>query len=316
MAGTNPLLVNLIADSVNYATGVRLCTFQLIDVPKFVLFDISRHRTFSFSVESSRAIPVKKLVERVRNETFIPEVWGSNQAGMGEGAPLSEDDSIQANHAWGYAARACANVSEELAGLNVHKHHANRPMDWIAPISFIFTSCNAGIENFLKLRLPYGVQPELRFIASRAQELYDTSEPKVLEPGDWHLPFITQEDWDEHRDVTALRIISAARCARTSYARMGEVFPFEKDRELVYDRLVKYGHWSPLEHQAMALSVAQVQNDRWDYYVTGEQSILSNFHPCWKQWRKLFRDESGAKREDGVWKDPKFLVRPVKTKLR
>jgi hypothetical protein len=43
------------------------------------------HRVFSRNAGSSRAIPVKKLIEDVLTDPFIPIFWGSNQKGMQAG---------------------------------------------------------------------------------------------------------------------------------------------------------------------------------------------------------------------------------------
>ena len=45
---------------------------------------------------------------------------------------------------------------------------------------------------------------------------------------------------------------SSARCARVSYKRQTVETTIEQDKER-HDMLITEGHWSPLEHQAMAL---------------------------------------------------------------
>jgi hypothetical protein len=125
-------------------------------------------------------------------------------------------------------------------------------------------------------------------------ELYNSSIPKKIEKGQWHIPFgdkmnesrlialnnnyvdIDSPDW--HKSIDELkRKIAVARCARISYHNFEGKDDYEADIKLC-DRL--FGsiprHLSPAEHSACCI-------DDGKYY--------GNFK-SWKQYRKFFSDEN------------------------
>jgi hypothetical protein len=105
--------------------------------------------------------------------------------------------------------------------------------------------------NFLKLRNHPDAQPEIRDLASQIEKLLASNEPDFLEPGEWHLPYIDDEDVAIHT-LYELRLISAGRCARVSYG-----FKDVKDSTADLSRAEKLlsanpPHLSPFEMVAMA----------------------------------------------------------------
>ena len=70
----------IVADSMS-PEGVRLTTLQL-RYPRFILAEFNTHRVFSRNSSSSRAIPVKKMLEQVQTDPAMPVWWGKNQPGM------------------------------------------------------------------------------------------------------------------------------------------------------------------------------------------------------------------------------------------
>ena len=77
----------IIADSIS-PEGIRLTSVQL-RYPRFIHSEVLTHRTFSRNASSSRAIPVKRMIEDLRRDPAMPVYWGSHQAGMQAGAELS-----------------------------------------------------------------------------------------------------------------------------------------------------------------------------------------------------------------------------------
>lgn len=61
--------------------GARLTTFE-VTFPRIVLAEFNTHRVFSRNSASSRAIPVKTMLKRVKEDPFVPVYWGKNQKGM------------------------------------------------------------------------------------------------------------------------------------------------------------------------------------------------------------------------------------------
>ena len=78
--------------------GVRLTTFEA-EIPRIVLAEFNTHRVFSRNSASSRAIPVKKMIQRVLDDPYVPESWGKNQKGMQAGKDLEGDDAAHAETA-------------------------------------------------------------------------------------------------------------------------------------------------------------------------------------------------------------------------
>lgn len=70
----------IIADSKN-EFGQRLITYVLV-FPRWILAELNTHRMFSRNSASSRAIPFKKMLERVKTDPFIPIAWQKDHSGM------------------------------------------------------------------------------------------------------------------------------------------------------------------------------------------------------------------------------------------
>lgn len=82
------------------------------------------------------------------------------------------------------------------------------------------------------------------------KDLYDNGSPKKLLTGEWHLPFIRDEEWQKYGVELCIKI-SVARCARTSYLTHDrkETTP-EADVSLAVRLIGSIPmHASPAEHQ-------------------------------------------------------------------
>lgn len=58
----------------------RVTTFEL-EYPRYIHAEVMTHRVFSRNAASSRAIPIAKMIEQVRENTVLP-TWTQNEAGM------------------------------------------------------------------------------------------------------------------------------------------------------------------------------------------------------------------------------------------
>ena len=86
----------IICDSIS-PDGIRLTTME-VKMHRFILAEMNTHRIFSRNSASSRAIPVKKMLERVKTDPAMPVFWGKNQSGMGaseELSPLEKEEAIK-----------------------------------------------------------------------------------------------------------------------------------------------------------------------------------------------------------------------------
>src|SRR5262249_32145130 len=115
----------VIRDSIS-TNGIRLTSVEAA-FPKFILAELNTHRMFSRNSASSRAIPVKKIMDQVENDPYTPIFYGSNKPGMQAGDELQGDKLITAKSrilALRNSAVDAAAMLSEIDGL--HKQHANR----------------------------------------------------------------------------------------------------------------------------------------------------------------------------------------------
>lgn len=233
-------------DSISEA-GVRLTTFE-VEFPRFILAEFNTHRVFSRNSASSRAIPIEKQIKKIKEDLFIPLVFGSKQAGMQAGPPLEGDELAHAITEWEIAAHNAVDSAQILMELNVHKQTANRLLEPFMWHTVVVTAVD--YENFFDQRVSPLAQPEINQIATLMQGCYNRSTPTELAYGEWHTPYISPQEYDEFGLYTRVKV-SAARCARTSYLTQDGKRDVDKDIKL-YERLVtaEPPHYSPLEHVA------------------------------------------------------------------
>ena len=141
--------------------------------------------------------------------------------------------------------------------IGLHKQVANRMLEPWQLMHVTLTTCK--LANFYNLRIHADAQPEICYLATLMRFAHHTSEPKILRDGEWHLPWITDEDivdvaarasTDEEK-TELLKKMSAARCARSSYANFDGKRSIDGDLA-TYSKLVDSEpiHASPCEHQA------------------------------------------------------------------
>lgn len=237
----------ILADSIS-PEGVRLTTFELV-YPRMILAELNTHRVFSKNSASSRAIPIKRMIQMIRDNPAVPASWRMNQTGMQgyEHAPL--DIALEGQRIWLEAMEYAIRHSEKLEALGLHKQIANRLTEPFVHMKTVLTGVY--FDNFFGLRDHHMADPTIEALAKAMKEARDASTPLLLQPGEWHLPYITDEERAVQDDVTLLKV-SAARCARTSYNSMnGKRSTVEEDVDLHKRLLVDQPiHASPAEHQA------------------------------------------------------------------
>lgn len=243
------ITAKVIEDSI--ANNSRLTTMELT-YPRFIHSEFMTHRQFSRNASSSRAIPVEKQIHQVFNTPATPIHWGKNQPGMQ--ARKEIDFPTLAQDIWKYASELAVDRAYELKDLDVHKQIVNRLLEPFQYIKVIVTATE--YDNFFKLRCHEDAQPEMYELARCMKEAMDSSTPDVLEPGEWHLPYIVTEDCYKTTTDNFIKL-SVARCARVSYLNHDNSNPnIEKDIALA-DKLLEAGHMSPFEHQATPMDFAK-----------------------------------------------------------
>lgn len=265
------------------------------------------HRVFSRNASSSRAVPVQKVIDRVKRDPAMP-LWTYNQPGM-QGNMMATADAFQARADW-LAARDAAVARAEIMAARerpAHKQVINRILEPYSWIKVIVSSTDWA--NFMRLRDHSAADPMMRELARKIGTQMFLSTPRKLEPGDWHLPYIdpdkdihsaaitclerspslgANEDWLQEEIIYMLAAVSTARCARVSYLNHDGSTPrFLKDLEL-YDDLMSQPkteplHASPAEHQA--------QCDRKIGPSWENPHLHGNFWG-WNQFRKTHPNEA------------------------
>lgn len=246
-------------DSIN-EDGQRLTT-MVVTYPRCIHAEMLTHRDFSRNSSSGRAIPVEKMIQRIKEDPFIPAEWGTNQKGMQAGEPLGPVAAEDARGEWLDARDFAVDSARYLADLGVHKQIVNRLLEPFGWITVIITA--TAWDNFFKLRCHPTAQPEMQTIAGMMRTARDASVPEPISTGEWHLPFVTAEEAKQLADRTVassieirdasvwdqLIWIGAGRCARVSYLTHDGRRDLDADNDLAR-RLERDGHWSPFEHVA------------------------------------------------------------------
>ena len=275
----------IIEDSISPA-GVRLTTLQLC-YPRLVHSELMTHRVLSRNASSSRAIPVAKMIEQVRNNPAMPVHWGKNQAGMQAGEELSPMAKEGVKQLWLQAAKDAASTAQVMSDMGLHKQVANRILEPFQWIHVIVTATEW--SNFFALRDHPDADPNIQLLAQVMAKAHNDSKPVYRDSRGyyehaWHLPYVTareRELYPNELGVRHLCKLSAARCARVSYlTHDGDVPDPAKDLAL-YERLVgsRPMHASPIEHQAMV----------WEH-ADSSRDFSGNFRG-WTQFRKIIEAE-------------------------
>ena len=264
--------------------------------PRMIHAEMLTHKDFSRSASSSRAIPVKKILSQVWNEPAMPLHWGVNRSGMQAFTQLSKVKKAIAKHIWVATGRIVCCFVWVLSFLGLHKQVANRLLE---PWQFMHVTLTTNkLNNFFTLRTHQDAQPEIQHLARCMQVAIENTNPVILKSGEYHIPWIKEAEYIDIVEYVkkqlggaytkqaffiALRQISAARCARSSYGLFDGTRDYNKDI-ILYDKLVnsKPVHASPTEHQAYP---DEMHKGEWN---------LPDLHgnlPGWIQHRKLIKDE-------------------------
>lgn len=311
------ITAKILTDSISPA-GHRLTTFEVC-FPRIVLAEFNTHRVFSRNSASSRAIPVKKMLERVRTEPFVPEYWGKNQKGMQAVEQISPKDFDDAVFTWRECRNHSMNAAAHLAlpaeegGLDIHKQTANRLLEpWL--FHTVIVSATEW-SNFFNLRDNNKAAPEIQRPAALMHELYLASKPKELKANqlDWHLPLTDGAEiggdarpagpcskMSEKDFWKRWAKISTGRCARVSVLTHDGKRNLEEDIRM-HDDLLNAGHMSPFEHPARPMTdwelaafsrkemVWHEKDEMWR--ETGKTTHFLGNYNGWVQHRKLIPGE-------------------------
>lgn len=313
------ITAKVIADSKNIF-GDRI-TSMVVQFPRFILAEFNTHRLFSRNSASSRAVPFKKMLERVTNEPFIPIAWQKEHTGMQGTEYFTHPEDIERlRKNWLLSRDFAVQEATVLDSFKVTKQIVNRLLEPFMWHTVIVTATEW--ENFFDLRSPiYKVgninntspNPTIHTFRSKAEvgemfpnilatltdkdwlkenkgqaevhmmalaeamwDAYRTSNPKELQPEEWHIPFGDVMDEDRIAEtlyklngesflvnsshINQAKIeIATARCARVSYLNYEGKDDYEADLRL-FEQLKDSRHASPFEHCAISMSESDMDN--------------------------------------------------------
>jgi hypothetical protein len=275
--------------------GHRLTTY-LVSIPRILLAEWNTHCVFARNSASSRAVPTKKMIERVQTDPFIPSKWGKNQKGMTAVEEIIGELAFECEREWLHARDNAVYQSQKLLELGVHKQLTNRLLEPFMWHELINTATE--YSNFFNLRNHKEAHPDFQPIAAEMERLYRVNEPVHLGEGSWHAPFAK---YDENLG-SQMREITAGRCARLSYLTHDGAYDPPADIG-VHDKLLSNGHMSPLEHAARPMDDREYEyffkqpKFEWDrinqmfIHLSDPEGGLLYTHFCakfqgWVQYRK------------------------------
>ncbi len=292
--GKGIIVARIVADSVN-KNGNRITTFEL-EYHRFIHSELMTHRLFSRNAMSSRAVPVSKMIEQVRNNPATPIHWGKNQAGMQADNVLMDKSLDNAKRQWRQSAIYAASQAEVMSNIGAHKQIVNRLLEPFQMMKTVLTATE--FDNFFWLRCDPDAQPEIQELANCMFEAMNQSQPEVLESGQWHTPYVehvfkggkfetyclTDEDDNIIKLLTEeeAKAISASCCAQVSYRTLNNTYEKAMD---IYSKLAsgRKVHASPFEHVAKPMS----DNPHHENGVTHKDIVGNYWSGNFKGWIQL-----------------------------
>lgn len=266
----------IVADSVG-AHGIRLTTLEVV-YPHYIHKEVMTHRAFSRNFMSMRAVPPEAIIQQVMDNPVIPRFHGRVK-GMGTSGPLGTREAALARCQWLQARDAAVQSARGMILNDVAKSDVNPLLEPFLWMRGIITATDW--SNFFALRLDEGARKEMQALALVMRNAMEMSDPRVLEPGEWHLPYVTDEEQQQAESMLRQDwpTVSAGRLARISFDNAhkheGRTASIKRG-----EMLIGSGHWSPFEHPAICLERMQSHG---------------NFRG-WMQARKLYANESDFSR--------------------
>ena len=288
--GKGGISARIVAKSVSAYSGQEIITWEY-DAPKCILAELNTHSIMVRNAQSSRAVPVSKVLEQIRTNPVTPVHWGKNQAGMVANEenenrvviwdlePEYQTYDLNREDAWYHAACLAADSMKAFNDAGYHKQIVNRIGEAFTFVRGVITATE--IDNFFHLRYHKDADPFMQELAKCMWEAYEQAEAEVLYEGEWHTPYVEHtrllvdnslsygsREYNEHDSVStwcsipleqALKI-SAAACGQVSYRKLDTS---EETVERVWNNLMGGDiiHASVTGHQASPMK--EPYNEHW-----------------------------------------------------
>lgn len=271
----------MIKDSIS-PDGIRLPTMAL-RYPRIVHPEFMTHRDKSRNAGSSRARPLSKVRSSIRIDPAYPASFGANQRGMQSGKELEGWRRTLAKGTWDFHRQVSLLCSWLTEKAGAHKQVGNRLTEAHDHIEVVVTATNWA--NWHALRDHPAADPTIQLLAKAISKCLDGSTPTLLQPGEWHLPYVMDHEVRD-QGVGEAKVMSVARCARVSYALHDGNRPDYINDLRLYNQLIGTPvHASPFEHIATP-DVKWKSKNRW-----AKPELHGNFRG-WIQLRKTIPGEA------------------------
>lgn len=277
--GKGGINTKLVAYSVS-PQGKKIATFELT-YHRYIHGEFMTHRLFSRNAMSSRAVPVKKMLDTIRQAPAMPIHWGKNQPGM----QAREEQNVAVGGIssredwWNEAKDSAIYYAHHYDVAGYAKQIVNRLVEPFQMMKTVMTATE--LDNFFWLRLDEDAQPEIFELARCMRECLLKLKPELLQPGEWHTPYVghikvqkqakkgevaTREYTLKYVSAEGKELnleealaISSSCCAQVSYRNLDNTY---EKAMAIYDRLLSGAkvHASPFEHQATPMVTPDISN--------------------------------------------------------
>jgi thymidylate synthase ThyX len=179
----------IVADSIN-KNGERVTSY-ILTYPRSIHAELMTHRMFSRNAASSRAIPLKKMIQLVKDDPFIPIAWQKNHSGMQGTEYITNERTIEIlEKTWCSGAEAAIATAQALDLCQVTKQNCNRLLEPYLWYTVLVTATE--YDNFFELRCP-----DYRIDGVSDKRFYSKRDwvKAVLELGDVELTKMSDLDW-------------------------------------------------------------------------------------------------------------------------
>ena len=148
----NEIKVEIVADSINQQ-GDRV-TSLVLTYPRIIHAEMMTHRMFSRNASSSRAVPIQKMIEAVKNNTFCPFEFQKAHKGMQGSEYFTGQDKADCIKLWLESAELALQQAEKMKEKGITKQIINRILEPYQYYTVLITGSEEGWDNFHSLRNP------------------------------------------------------------------------------------------------------------------------------------------------------------------
>lgn len=317
--GRSGTVARVVAYSQAANSGTKLITFEY-EAYRGILAELNTHCMIPKNAESSRAVPIKKRIEAIRTNPYVPIVFGSNKAGMQAGEEINTRIEVEADNGdpvfiskekfWQENANTIADIMESWENAGYHKQVVNRIGEAFTTVKGVLTATEW--DNFWHLRRDEMADPAIKELADcmwKAKlEVEEKGLVQVLESGDWHLPYV-ETDWEMSEDENGFmdgslvqtykvdgrfitleeaKKISSVACGQVSFRKLDTS---EETVERVWDRLMGGAiiHASVTQHQGTPMSIPAYgeQVDTWEGLFN--EDGITHVDKNYEKWSAQFK---------------------------